>query len=129
MKIQLATEIETTLTDFKEKIKAFLSIHYNGSFPPVQISELPTLFGFLFEDPAASMILQKFTQSIQCFVSRAAQIKPMMERNRWILQALLQNHQQSYQFWLDVARDSSTPYNQKGQISSKNALSQLQVKA
>ncbi len=127
-KIQVSSDIETTLTEFKSKMKTFLALQYEGAFPPAQISELPTVIGFLFEDPSASTILRQFTQSIDCFVSRAAQIKPMMERNRWILQALLQNHQQSYQFWLEVERDATTPYNQKGQIASTNVLSQLQVK-
>jgi hypothetical protein len=129
IKIQLATEIETTLVEFKEKTKKFLSLRYKEAFQSVEIAELPTVIGFLFEDPGASLLLENFTQCIQSFVSYVAQIKPMMERNRWVLQALLQNHQQSYQFWLDVAKDTTTPYNQKGQITSTNALSQLQVKA
>src|SRR3989338_4055868 len=84
-KIQLASEIETTLTDFKEKMKTFLSLRYKGKFPTVQIGELPTVIGFLFENPADSLILQEFTQCIQSFVSYVAQIKPMMERNRMVL--------------------------------------------
>ena len=56
-------------------------------------------------------------------------IKPKIEKNRYLIETLLRHHQQSYQFWNDVLKERNSQYNSQGAINSQKTISQLCAKA
>ncbi|NRA43767.1 MAG: flagellar protein FlgN [Oligoflexales bacterium] len=56
-------------------------------------------------------------------------IKPQIEKNRFIIARLLRNHQESYRFWSELKKENSSSYNAKGAKKSPSTISQVFAKA
>lgn len=57
------------------------------------------------------------------------QLKPEVEKNRFILARLLHNHQESYKFWQTTVTEASSSYDKTGLRRGPEAISQFHTKA
>ena len=75
--------------------------------------------------------LQRASQlaiSSEALLDAYCQAKIEIEKNRYILQELLRNHQASYVFWKEVVLEGSTSYDRSGARKAVPTISQLHVK-
>jgi len=63
------------------------------------------------------------------FHDAAAKAHPLIEMNKYLVQALLRNYQESYRFWVDVAAETQATYSSKGVQKAQNVGSTLIVRA
>ena len=63
------------------------------------------------------------------FHDAAAKAQPLIEMNKYLIQTLLRNYQESYRFWVDVAAETQATYSAKGVQKASNVGSTLVVRA
>lgn len=85
------------------------------------------------QDRLTADLLQHLTTRIRRltveFEEAAARAKPKIEQNRYVVQTLLRNYQESYRFWVDLAAESQSTYSAKGVQKASNVGSTLVVRA
>ena len=63
------------------------------------------------------------------FQDAAQKAQPLIEMNKYLVQTLLRNYQESYRFWVDVAAETQATYSAKGVQKAANVGSTLIVRA
>lgn len=68
-------------------------------------------------------------KAVKEFGERFQRIKPQIEANRYLVSTMLQNIQDSYRFWMEVAEQVATAYNAQGVQKTQGRNSGFTVKA
>ena len=63
------------------------------------------------------------------FEDAARKAQPLIEMNKYLVQTLLRNYQESYRFWVDIAAETQSTYSAKGVQKAANVGSTLVVRA
>lgn len=74
-------------------------------------------------------LLSKIIRSLDQLISLYQEIKPKIEKNRFIIARLLHHHQESYRFWSELKKENSSNYNSRGAKKNQSTISQLFAKA
>jgi hypothetical protein len=56
------------------------------------------------------------------------QVKPVIEGNKYLVQTMLHNFQESYRFWQEISEKVQTSYNAQGVQSTQGKMSGFAVK-
>ena len=72
---------------------------------------------------------QGILAKLDALIESYSDIKPQIEKNRFIIARLLHHHQQSYRFWSELKKENSSNYNAKGAKNQQARISQVFAKA
>ena len=115
-----------------------LGAEYGYNVPPMnKLSDIISLFDEISSSGDNSEVslkvlnlqMDKAKKSILDVLETQAQSKQYVERNVMLVNKLLQNHRQSYQFWRETIAAEAVGYNQKGVRSSNHSVSMFNAKA
>lgn len=73
-------------------------------------------------------VLRGFKEVFRKFVELKKEARPIVERNKYVLSRLIQQRQENYRFWQEVAMETMANYNKEGRQKAKPA-SILSIKA
>lgn len=85
--------------------------------------------GFRFAADVLKRLLSQIRSLTTDFNDRAKAAQPLIEMNRYLVQTLLHNYQESYRFWVDTAAEVEATYNDRGVQKSKGVGSTLNIRA
>jgi len=116
--------------------KYYESLHGRAaSFANIQdcLSALEDIQEMLGGDGVANDVLSHLITRLRRltveFHDAAEKAQPLIEMNKYLVQTLLRNYQQSYRFWVDVAAETQATYSAKGVQKAQNVGSTLIVRA
>ncbi len=90
---------------------------------------LQALVATFSKDERISRYLARNETSLQRMQNSFFELKPKIEKNKFTLQRLISNHQESYKFWQWAMNEKDASYDKNGPKVNRNAISQFQVKA
>ena len=74
-------------------------------------------------------LTKRLIRSLNKLIDLYRDIKPKIEKNRFIIARLLHHHQESYRFWSELKKENSSNYNSRGTRKNQSTISQLFAKA
>ena len=81
------------------------------------------------QDQHLSQYSSKLVMKLDQLIESYRDLKPQIEKNRFIITRLLHNHQESYRFWSELKKENSSNYTSKGARVSQSTISQVFAKA
>jgi flagellar biosynthesis/type III secretory pathway chaperone len=72
--------------------------------------------------------LNKIELSVQNIRSQYVALQKDIKKNKIILEKMIENHQESYRFWLEITQESNSFYTAKGEKGRVALSSQIEIK-
>lgn len=73
--------------------------------------------------------ISKVKSSIELLIKTQLDSKDLVERNVLLVERLIDNHRQSYQFWREAIAKETVGYNEKGRRSTSQSVSMFNARA
>lgn len=111
--LQQDKELPKSFSEMKNKLNEFVTLTSESTL----------------HDRGLFQLTNKIKQSLESLIALYSEIKPKIEKNRFIIARLLHHHQESYRFWSELKKENSSNYNSKGAKKSQSTISQVFAKA
>ena len=133
LKNQLHGDLSKELKDLNIEVSRFVDSSEDSAMR--SLSEMKADFDFFIENstdkfsPSDNRKIDKIKYLFNEVIIEFIELKPAIEKNRYLVETLLHHHQQSYKFWSDVIKERNAQYNKQGSINKSKTISQVCAKA